>query len=177
MESPNFNKENMVFGKSAVNMGFDALSSLTGQAAVASDILLAATPAIPEEERKAVSTIFKESQKILDNLKTHVEKSLELDWTAKDAPVKSLETMESFCKDAFTQAGEIMRETKTLTEKATKQLPKEAKPLVDLWSQSVNNGFEFFKSSVDKNFELARKVMTNVSAFTPATEPKAAKYP
>jgi paraquat-inducible protein B len=175
MESQKFNKENLVFNKSAVKMGFDALSALTGQAAVASDILLAATPAIPEEEKKVVSSLFKESQKGLDNLKTHVEKSLELDWTAKDAPVKSLETMENFCKDAFSQAGEIMRETKTLAEKATKQLPKEAKPLVDLWNQSVNNGFEFFKSCVDKNFELARKVMTDVSASTPATEPKAAK--
>src|SRR6185369_12499656 len=154
---------------------FRSLSALAGQAAVASDILLAAAPAVPEEEKKVVSILFKEGQKGLDNLKTHVEKSLELDWTAKNAPVRNLEMMESFCKGAFSQADEIMKETKALTEKAASQIPKETKPLVELWNESVNNGFEFFKSCVNKNFELARKVMTDVPVFTPPPEPKAAK--
>jgi len=175
METPNFSKESLAFNKSAVKMGFDALSALAGQAAVASDILLAAAPAVPEEEKKVVSILFKEGQKGLDNLKTHVEKSLELDWTAKNAPVRNLEMMESFCKGAFSQADEIMKETKALTEKAASQIPKETKPLVELWNESVNNGFEFFKSCVNKNFELARKVMTDVPVFTPPPEPKAAK--
>lgn len=175
METPNFNKENLAFNKNAIKMGFDALSAFTAQAAVASDFLLAATPSVPEEGKKAVSIFFKESQKGLDHLKTHVEKSLEFDWAAKNAPVKNLEAMESFCNEAFSQADEIKKETKALTEKATKQLPKEAKPLVDLWNESVNNGFEFFKSFVNKNFELAKKAMIDVPVFTPAAEPKAAK--
>jgi len=175
METPNFNKENMAFNKSAIKMSFDALNAITGQAAVASDILLAAAPAVPEEGKKAVSIIFKEGQKVLDSLKTHVEKSMELDWTAKNAPVKNLEMMETFCKDAFSHVDEIKKETKALVEKATKPLPKEAKSLVDTWNESVNNGFEFFQSCVNKNFELARKAMTDVSVFSPAAEPKAAK--
>jgi hypothetical protein len=89
--------------------------------------------------------------------------------------VKSLEMMETFCKDAFSQVEEFKKETKAMVEKATKPLPKEAKSLVDTWNDSVNTGFEFFQSCVNKNFELARKVMTDVSVFTPAAEPKAAK--
>lgn len=175
METPNFNKESLAFNKSAIKMGFDALSAFTAQAAVASEFLMGVNPAVPEEGKKAVSVFFKEGQKSLDCLKTQMERSLELDWTAKNAPVKNLEVMETFCKDAFNQAEEIKKETKALSEKATKQLPKEAKPMVDLWNESVNNGFEFFKSCVNKNFELAKRTMADVSVFTPAAEPKAAK--
>ena len=175
MEVPNFNKENLAFSKSAIKMGFDALSAFTGQAATASDILLGANPAVPEEGKKAVSIFFKEGQKGLASLKTHMERSLELDWTAKNAPVKNLEVLETFCKDAFSQAGEIKKETKPLVEKVIKPLPNEAKTLVDSWNDSVNNSFEFFQGYVNKNFELARKVMTDVSVFTPVVEPKAAK--
>jgi hypothetical protein len=175
MEIPNFNKENLAFSKSAIKMGFDAMSAFAGQAATASDILLGANPAIPEEGKKAVSIFFKEGQKGLASLKTHMERSLELDWTAKNAPVKNLEGMETFCKDAFSQAEEIKKETKPLVEKIFKPLPKEAKSFVDSWNDSVNNSFEFFQGYVNKNFELARKVMTDVSVFTPAAEPKATK--
>lgn len=174
METQNFGKESMAFNKSAVKMGFDALSAFTGQAAVASDILLAANPVVPEEGKKVVSIFFKEGQKSLECLKTQVEKTMALDWTAKNAPVKNLEAMETFCKDIFSQADEIKKETKALADKVAKQLPKEARPLVDLWSDSVNNGFEFFKTFVNKNFELAKKTMTDTSGFTPAAEPKAA---
>ena len=89
--------------------------------------------------------------------------------------MKNLEAMETLCKDALSQAVEIKKETKALVDKATKQLPKEVKPLVDFWNESVNNSFDFFQSYVNKNFELAKKVMTDVSAVTPATEPKASK--
>jgi len=175
METPNFNKENVAFNKSAIKMSFDALSAFTGQAAVASDTLLGANPLVPEEGKKAISIFFKEGQKGLDSLKKHMERSLEFDWTAKNAPVKNLEAMETFCKDAFSQADEIKKETKPLVEKATRPLPKEAKSLVDSWNESVNNGFEFFQSCVNKNFELVKKTMTDVSAFTPTAEAKAAK--
>ena len=175
METPNFNKENMAFNKSAIKMGFDALSTINGQAAVASDFFLAATPAVPEEGKKVVSVLFKESQKVLDSLKTNMEKSLELDWTAKNAPVKNLEMMETFCKDAFGHVDEIKKETKTLFEKATKSLPKEAKTLVETWNESVNNSFEFFQSYVFKNFEFTKKAMADASFFTPAPEPRTAK--
>lgn len=175
METPNFNKESLAFNKSAVKMGFDALNAISGQAVVASDALLAANPSVPEEGKKVVNILLKEGQKGLDNLKAHVEKSLELDWTAKNAPVKNLEVMEAFCKDAFSQAEVIKKETKELVEKATKQLPKEVKPLVEIWNESMNNGFEFFKTCVNKNFELARKTMADFPTFTPAGETKAAK--
>jgi hypothetical protein len=175
MEIPNFSKESLAFNKSAIKMSFDALSAFTGQAATATDILLGANPLVPEEGKKAVSIFFKEGQKGLDSLKTHVERSLELDWTAKNAPVKNLEVLETFCKDAFNQADEIKKETKPLVEKVIKPLPKEAKTLVDSWNDSVNNSFEFFQGYVNKNFDLAKKVMADVSVLTPAAEAKASK--
>ena len=175
METPNFNKENLAFNKNAIKTSFDALSTFAGQAASATDSLLGAIPSVPEEGKKAVSIYFKEGQKGLANLQTHVEKSLELDWTAKNAPLKNLEVIETFYKDAFSQVDEIKKETKALVEKATKNLPKEAKTIVDFWNESFNSGFEFYQSYVNKNFELARKALTNVSVATPAAEPKATK--
>jgi hypothetical protein len=175
METSNFNKETLAFNKNAIKTSIDALSTITGQAEVATDALLGAIPSVPEEGKKAVSIYFKESQKGLANLKTHVEKSLELDWTAKNAPLKNLEAIENFYKDAFSQADEIKKETKALFEKATKQLPKEAKSIVDFWSESVNNGFEFYQSYVTKNFEFAKKNLTDVSVITPASVLKSAE--
>lgn len=175
METTNFNKEILAFNKNAIKMTFDALNAFSGQATVATDSLLGATPSFPEEGKKAVSNYLKESQKGLDTLKKHVESGLELDLTAKNAPVKSLEAMEVFYKDAFSQAAEIKKETRALVEKAAKQLPKEAKTIVDFWTESVNTSFDFFQGYVNKNFELAKKVMTDVSAVNSAAEPKAAK--
>ena len=175
MELPNFNKEILAFNKSAIKMSFDALSAFSDQTAVATDFLLGSIPSVPEEGKTAVSNYFKEGQKGLAGLKKHVESGLEIDWTAKDAPVKNLAAMETFCKDALSQAVEIRKETKALVEKATKQLPKEVKPLVDFWNESVNNSFEFFQNSVSKNFELAKKVVNDVSVFSPAAESKATK--
>lgn len=174
METSNFSKETLAFNKNAIKTSFDTLSTFAGQAEVATDALLGAIPSIPEDGKKAVSVYFKEGQKGLANLKTHVERSLELDWTTKNAPLKNLEAIETFYKDAFCQADEIKKETKALIDKATKQLPKEAKSLVDFWSESVNSGFEFYQSYVNKNFEFARKVLTNVSVASPAAESKAA---
>lgn len=175
METPNFSKEILAFNKNAIKMSFDALSTFSGQAASATDSLLSATPSVPEEGKKAVSIYFKEGQKSLASLKTHVESGLELDWTAKDAPVKNLAVLEDFYNDAFSQAVEIKKETKALVEKATKNLPKEAKSIVDFWSESANSGFEFFQTYVTKNFELAKKTLTDVSVITPASVLKSAE--
>jgi hypothetical protein len=175
MEIPKFTKENLAFNNSAIKMGFDALNTITEQTAVASDLLLSATPAVPEEGKKAVGIFFKEGQKVLDRLKTNMEKSLDLDWTAKNAPVKNLEVMETFCKDSFSHVEEIKKETKTLFDKATKSLPKEAKALVETWNESVNNGYEFFQSFVFKNFEFTKRAMTDAPFITPMAGPRAAK--
>ena len=172
METPNFNKEILSFNKSAIKTSIDALTAFSDQAAVATDFLLGSIPSVPEEGKKAVTNYFKEGKKGLECLKKQVETSLELDWTTKDAPVKTLETMETFCKDALGQAVEIRKETKALVEKATKQLPKEVKPLVDFWNESVNNSFDFCQSYLNKNFELAKKVMADVSAIVPAAHSK-----
>jgi hypothetical protein len=173
METPNFTKETLDFNKNAVKLSFDALSTYSGQAAVMADYFLGIAPPVPEEGKKAVSMYFKESQRGLANLKKYVESSLELNWTAKDVLVKSLEAMETLCKDTFSQAIEIKKEAKTLAEKAIKQLPTEAKSIFDFWTESVNGGFEFFQSNMNKNFELAKKVVAGVSVGAPTAEPKA----
>lgn len=175
MESTNLNKQLLAFNKNAIKMSFDALSAFSKQAASATETLLGSNPSVPEEGKKAVSVYLKEGQQGLANLEKLVEGGLELDWSAKDAPVKNLELLENFCKDAFSQAIEIRKETKDLVEKAASQFPKEAKSVVDFWNDSFNNGFEFFRGYVDKNFDLARKVMTDVSVVTPGFVLKAAE--
>lgn len=174
METPNSNKQILAFNKNAIKMSFEALSAFSSQAATATESLLGSNPSVPEEGKKAVSIYLKEGQKGLANLGKLVESELDLDWTTKDAPLKNLDLLENFYKDAFSQAIEIRKETKDLAEKA-KQLPKEAKSVVDFWNDSFNNGFEFLQSYVDKNFDLARKVMTDVSVVTPGFVLKAAE--
>lgn len=174
METTNFVKETAAFNKTALNTGFDALNTISGQATAAADVLLAAVPSLPEEGKKAVTTCLKENQKALDNLKKHLGNSLELDLTAATAPVKSLEALESFYNDAFSQAVVLKNETKTLVDAATRQLPKEAKSIVTFWNDSFNFGFDSFQNYVVNNFALAKKVATDV--FTvPAVQAKAAK--
>jgi hypothetical protein len=173
MENPNFNKEILGFSKNAVKMSFDALGAFSGQAAVLADNLLGSVPNVPEEGKKAVSTYFKESQKVLASLKKYVDSGLELNWTAKDAPLKNLEAMETFYNDTFGQAIEIKKEANALVEKGTKQLPKEAKSVVDFWAESVNGGFELFQSCVNKDFELAKKALSGVFFSAPTAKPKA----
>ena len=83
--------------------------------------------------------------------------------------------MEAICKEAISQAAEIKKETTALVEKATKNLPNEAKTFIDYCNESVNNGFEFFQGYVSKNFELAKKVTADVTVATAAAEAKVKK--
>ncbi|MEI6205823.1 MAG: hypothetical protein WCP20_03460 [Desulfuromonadales bacterium] len=176
METTNFSKETVTFSKNAVKTGFDTLSTFSDQAVAMSDFFLTASPSVSEEGKKAIGIYCKESQKSLVNLKKHLESGLDLDWSAKDAPVKNLEVLESFYNAAFSQATGIKKETKTLVDNAAKQLPKEAKSIVDFWFDSFNYGFESFQSVVNKNFELARKIVTtDASVIAPSVQPKAAK--
>lgn len=175
MTAPIFNKETVEFSKNVINVSFDAINAVSGQASVTADSFLAAVPSVPEEGKKIVSTYFKESKKALVNLKKHLETGLDLDLSAKDAPVKSLEAIESFCKDAFSQAADIRNETKSLVEKATKDLPKEAKMIVNFWNDSFNFGFDSFQTYVNKNFEFAKKITTDAFTVAPAVQAKAAK--
>jgi hypothetical protein len=174
METTNFAKETAAFNKTALNTSFDALNTISGQATAATDVLLTAVPSLPEEGKKAVSTCLKENQKALDNLKKHIENSLELDLTAATAPVKSLEALENFYNDAFSQIVVIRNETKTLVDAATKQFPKEAKSIVTFWNDSFNFGVDSFQNYVVNNFALAKKVAADVFA-APATQAKTAK--
>jgi hypothetical protein len=175
MATSNGIKETVDFNKSALNTGFEALTTISNQASVVADQILAASPAVPEEGKKAVTTYFKESQAALVNLKKHLETGLQLDLTAKDAPVKSLEALENFSNDAFSHAVAIKNETTSLIETATKQLPKEAKAIVAFWNDSFNFGFDSFQNYVNNNFALAKKVATDVFAVAPVAQAKAAK--
>lgn len=175
MQNQKIAQEILGFNKNAVKMSFDALSSFSDQAAKSADQFLGAVPCIPEEGKEAVGIFFKENQKGLTSLRACVEAGLEIDWTTKEAPAKGLEAMESLCNDAFSQAAEIKKESRGLAEKATKQLPKEAKPFVEFWSEALDNGFQIFQGYVSKNFELAKKILADVSVEAPKAEAKAAK--
>jgi hypothetical protein len=52
-------------------------------------------------------------------------------------------------------------------------LPKEAKPVVDFWTETLNSNYQIFQSLVTKNFELAKKVMGDLAAEAPKTDSKA----
>ena len=175
METTNFSKEASAFSKTALNTGFDTLNTISDQAVVATDLILTAAPTFPEEGKKAVSTCFKENQKALDNLKKHLGNGLELDFTAATAPIKSLEALESFYTDAFSQAASIKNEAKTLVDTATKQFPKEAKSIVNFWNDSFNFGFDSFQKYLFNNIALAKKVAIDFSTVVPAAQAKAAK--
>ena len=175
METTNFSKETAAFNKTALNTSFDALNTISGQAVVATDLLLTAVPSFPEEGKKAVSICLKENQKALDNLKKHLGNGLELDFTAATAPVKGLEALESFYNDAVNQVVVLKNETKTLVEAATANLPKEAKSIVNFWNDSFNFGFDSFQNYVVNNFALAKKVAADVFVAAPAVQAKAAK--
>jgi hypothetical protein len=175
METTNFVKETAAFNKTALNTSFDALNTISGQAVAATDVILTAVPSFPEEGKKAVATCLKENQKALDNLKKHLGNSLELDYTAATAPLKSLEALESFYNDAFSQVVVLKNETKNLVDAATAKLPKEAKSIVSFWNDSFNFGFDSFQNYVVNNFALAKKVAADVCAAVPAVQAKAAK--
>ena len=155
------------FNKNTVKMSFEALGTFYDQTAKAADQLLGATPYVPEEGKKAFNLFIKENQKVQANVKNFVETSIEIDWTSKDAPVKSLEAMETLYNSAFSQSNAIQKETKDLLKKTTEQLPKEAKPVVDFWNEALNSNFQIFQSFMTKNFDFAKKGLKDVTAEAP----------
>jgi hypothetical protein len=167
MSNEKITQDILDFNKNAIKMSFDALSSFTEQSAKAADQILGTVTNLPEEGKKAVDLFFKENQKGLASLKSSVDAGLDINWTEQEAPLKSLEAMEDFYSNAFTQAGSIQKETKALFKKTTDQLPKEAKPVVDFWTDAFNSNFQNFQSIVTKNFELAKKVLKDVAVDAP----------
>ena len=152
------------FYKNTVNTSFDALITFTAQSATSTEKILENVPSFPEEGKNIASIYFGEIQRGLAILRKHVESNLELDWTAKDVPLKSLEAIEAFSKDVFKEAAEIQKEMKPLVEKVTEQLPKEAKEIVELSNKLVNSGSENLQEGVTKSFAAAQKTITDVSA-------------
>jgi len=155
------------FNKNTVKMSFEALGTFYDQTAKAADQLLAATPYVPEEGKKAFNLFIKENQKVQANVKNFVETSIEIDWTAKDATTKGLEAMETLYNSAFSQSSTIQKETKDLLKKTTEQLPKEAKPVVDFWNEALNSNFQIFQSFMTKNFDFAKNGLKNVATEAP----------
>lgn len=175
MQNEKIAQEILDFNKNAVKMSFDALNSFSDQTVKAADQLLGSVPNVPKEGKKAVDIFFKENQKGLTSLRNSVEAGLEIDWTTKEAPAKGLEAMESFYISAFSQASAVQKESKALFNKNSEQLPKEVKPVVEFWNQALNNNFQIFQGFVTKNFELAKKVMADVSAEAPKAAKAATK--
>jgi len=155
------------FNKNTVKMSFEALGTFYDQTAKAADQLLGANPNVPEEGKKAFNLFIKENQKVQANVKKFVETSIEIDWTAKDAPVKGLEAMENLYNSAFSQSSAIQKETKDLLKKTTEQFPKEAKPVVDFWNEALNSNFQIFQGFMTKNFDFAKKGLKNVADEAP----------
>lgn len=155
------------FNKNAVKSSFEALNSLSDQTSKAADQLMGTIPNVPEEGKKAVDSFFKDNQKGLTSLKKSVDAGLEIDWTAKDAPAKGIEAMETFYNSAFAQAGEAQEQANSLFKKTTEQLPKEVLPVVEFWNQAFNSNFQTFQGIVTKNFELAKTVLNDDSAAAP----------
>ncbi len=172
MKNQNVAQEILDFNKNAVKEGFEALSTSSNQAAKTASQILGATPNVPEEAKKAVDLFFKENQKGLSSQRKFVESGLEIDWTSPNAPVKGLEAIENLYNSAFTQVGALQKETKELLKKATEQLPKEAKPVVEFWNETLNSNYNIFQSFVTKNFELAKKVIGDLAADAPKSEGK-----
>lgn len=174
MKKQDFAQDILDFNKNAVKMSSDALSTFSDQAAKTADQIMENTPNVPEEGKKVVDLYFKENQKGLTSLRKCVETSQEIDWTSQEAPIKGIEAMESFYNNAFSQASAIQKETEELLKKTSEQLPKEAKPVVDFWNDALNSNFQIFQGFVTKNFEMAKKVLADVSAEAPKAEaPKA----
>ena len=170
MPKQNVAQEILDFNKNAVKESFEALSMISTQAAKTANQILEATSNVPEEGKKAVDVFFKENQKGLTNQRKFVENGLEIDWTSPNAPVKGLEAIENLYNSAFTQVDALQKESKELLKKATEQLPKEAKPVVDFWTETLNSNYQTFQNFVTKNFELAKKVIGDLAAEAPKAE-------
>ncbi len=110
MGTVNLNDHVLDFYKNATKTSFDVLDSFTVKFSAFTDSLLKTVPSFPEGGKKSVSIYFEGSQKGLAILRKYVESHLDLDWTPKDTPVKCLETLEAFNKDAIRQAAEIQEE-------------------------------------------------------------------
>lgn len=164
MEAKEFTKQIVDFNKNAAKIGFDTISAFSGQAAKLTNSLIDIVPNVPEEVKKSTNMVFKEQQKALSNLEGYVQGQLDIDWTSEDAPAKSIDVLQKFSTQAFTQAENIKKESKQLADKATEQLPEEAKPLVNIWNDAINNGFSLFQDSLNKSFELSRELLAKETA-------------
>ena len=172
MSKLNVAQEILDFNKNAVKESFEALSTISNQAAKTANQILGATTNVPDEGKRVVDLFFKENQKGLSNQRKFVESGLEIDWTSPNAPVKGLEAIEELYNSAFSQVSALEKETKELLKKATEQFPKEAKPVVDFWNETLNSNYQIFQGFVTKTFELARKVIGDLAADAPKAEAK-----
>lgn len=175
MEAKEFTKQIVDFNKSAAKISFDTISAFSGQTAKLTNSLIDIVPNVPEEVKKTTDLVFKEQQKALNNLQDYVQGQLDIDWTSEDAPAKSIDVLQKFNTQAFAQAESIKKESKQLTDKATEQLPEEAKPLVGIWNDAINNGFSLFQDSLNKSFELSRELLAKNVAAKSDAKAKAAK--
>jgi uncharacterized protein YukE len=173
MPNQNVAQEILDFNKNAVKESFEALSTISNQAAKAANQILGATTNVPEEGKKAVDLFFKENQNGLTSQRKFIETSLEIDWTSPNASSKGLEAIETLYNSAFSQVGALQKETNELLKKATEQLPKEAMPVVDFWNGTLNSNYQSFQNFVTSNFALARKVMGDLAAEAPKAASKA----
>jgi len=170
MEAKDFAKQIVDFNKSAAKIGFDTISSFSGQAAKLTDSLIDIVPNAPADVKKATALYFAEQNKALNSLQGYVEGQLNIDWTSQDAPAKSIEVLEQFSKQALTQAENIKKESKKLADKTTEQLPKEVKPLVNIWNDAINNSVSLFQDSLSKSFEISKDLLAKNEAATKAAK-------
>ena len=175
MEAKEFTKQIVDFNKNAAKISFDTISAFSGQAAKLTNSLIDIVPNVPEEVKKANDMVFKEQQKALNNLEGYVQGQLDIDWTSEDAPLKSIDVLQKFSTQAFAQAENIKKESKQLTDKATEQLPEEAKPLVTIWNDAINSGFSLFQDSLNKSYELSKELLTKEAAAKADAKAKATK--
>ena len=159
MATVDISKEIIDLNRGAVNMGIDALSALNSRLAESAEQALKLAPALPEEGQKAVRNYFKRNQKGLDLLKEQVKVLLDIDPTAKDAPLKGVQVLETATENLIKQGTELRKELNGLVEKGTKELPQEAKTVVELWNRTGSECFDLCCGLVRTNFSLAKSVL------------------
>jgi hypothetical protein len=175
MEAKEFTKQIVDFNKNAAKISFDTISAFSSQAAKLTNSLIDIVPNVPEEVKKTTDMVFKEQQKALTNLEGYVQGQLDIDWTSDEAPSKSIDVLQKFSSQAFAQAETIKKESKQMADKATEQLPEEAKPLVTIWNDAINNGFSLFQDSLNKSFDLSKELLNKQAAAKADTKAKATK--
>lgn len=159
MEPKDFAKQIVEFNQNAAKIGFETIIDFSGQAAKMADSLINVVPNVPDEVKIANTQFFVEQKKALSNLQGYVEGQLNIDWTSQDAPLKSLEVLEQYSKQAYAQADSIKKNSKPLADKATEQLPEEVKPLVNIWNDAINSTVSLFQDSLNKSFELSKELL------------------